>query len=114
MLTCVAYDEGLATRVRELLANRPGVAERKMFGGVGFTIDGNIAVGIRDEDLIVRLPPDESEAAAAADHVRPMTMKGRGSIRGWLLVGPEATTEENALARWVERAAGYASSLPRK
>jgi TfoX/Sxy family transcriptional regulator of competence genes len=110
----VAYDEDLAERVRALVAERPGVEERRMFGGVGFTIGGNIAVGIRDDELIVRLPPGESEAALAEEHVVPMTMKGRGAIRGWLLVGPEATADDAALARWVERGAGYASSLPPK
>jgi TfoX/Sxy family transcriptional regulator of competence genes len=110
----MAYDERLAGRVRELVADRPGVEERKMFGGVGFTVRGNIAVGIRDGDLIVRVPPDESEAALAEEHVRPMTMRGRGSIRGWLLVGAEATAEATELARWVERGFDHALSLPPK
>lgn len=85
-----------------------------MFGGIGFTIGGNVAVGVRDDDLIVRLPADESDAATADEHVRPMTMRGRGAIRGWLLVGPGATAEDADLARWVERAASHAASLPPK
>lgn len=110
----MAYDERLAARVRDLLAERPGVAERKMFGGVGFTVNGNIAVGVQREDLIVRVPADESDEAAAREHVRRMAMRNRGEIRGWLLVGPEATADDAELARWVDRGFGHASSLPAK
>jgi TfoX/Sxy family transcriptional regulator of competence genes len=110
----MAYDGTLVERIRLLIAGRPGVEERRMFGGFGFTIGGNIAVGVRDDDLIVRLPPEESEAALAEADVRPMTMAGRGAIRGWILVRPGATSEDADLARWVERAATFASSLPAK
>jgi TfoX/Sxy family transcriptional regulator of competence genes len=110
----MAHDEHLAARVRELLAGRAGVAERKMFGGVGFTVDGNVAVGIQGDELIVRIPADEAEEATAGQHVRPMTMRNRGEIRGWILVGPEGTADDADLARWVERAFEHASSLPPK
>jgi TfoX/Sxy family transcriptional regulator of competence genes len=110
----MAYDERLAARVRELIARRRGVAERRMFGGIGFTVNGNIAVGVQGEDLIVRVPVDESDEATAHEHVRLMTMRNRGEIRGWLLVAREATADDADLARWVERGFEHASSLPRK
>lgn len=108
------YDERLAARVRGLMAGRPGVEERKMFGGVGFTVGGNVAVAVQRDDLIVRVPAAESDEAVAHEHVRPMTMRNRGAIRGWLLVAPEATADDADLARWVERGFEHASSLPAK
>jgi TfoX/Sxy family transcriptional regulator of competence genes len=110
----MAYDERLAARIRELLALRPGIAERKMFGGVGFTVNGNVAVGVRGEELIVRIPAVESDEATAHEHVHLMTMRNRGEIRGWLLVGPAATARDADLARWVERGFQHAASLPPK
>jgi TfoX/Sxy family transcriptional regulator of competence genes len=59
----MAYDEGLATRVREVLGDRPGLAERKMFGGLAFLVHGNMACGVRGEDLIVRVAAEDAEAA---------------------------------------------------
>ena len=58
----MAYDEGLATRVREILGDRPGVAEKQMFGGLAFLVQGNMACGVRGEDLIVRLAADAAES----------------------------------------------------
>ena len=109
----MAYDEGLAERVREALGQRPGVTAKKMFGGIAFMLDGNMAVGVLGDDLMVRVPPAEAEELLGGAHVRPMDMTGR-PMRGWLLVGPEATAEDSDLERWVARGTEYASSLPAK
>ena len=61
----MAYDEGLATRVREVLGDRPGLAERQMFGGLAFLLHGNMACGVRADDLIVRVAADDAETAMA-------------------------------------------------
>ena len=67
----MAYDEGLATRVREVLGDRPGLVEKQMFGGLAFLVHGNMACGVRGEDLIVRVAADTAEAALAEPGVRP-------------------------------------------
>lgn len=109
----MAYDEELAERVRDLLSLRADVSERRMFGGIAFMIAGHMACGVHADDLIVRLDRDESERALAEPNVRVFDMTGR-PMKGWLLVGPEATATDDGLAGWVEAGADYAASLPAK
>jgi hypothetical protein len=109
----VAYDEALAHRTRELLSARPDVSERKMFGGIGFMVAGNMAVGVIGEDLIVRLDPSDAEQALGEPGVREFDFTGR-PMKGWLFVGPEATNEDEAFAGWVDAGADFAASLPEK
>jgi TfoX/Sxy family transcriptional regulator of competence genes len=109
----VAYDEALADRVRELISPRADVAELKMFGGIGFTIAGNMAVGVIGDDLIVRLDPGDAEKALAEEGVREFDFTGR-PMKGWIFVGADRTAEDNGLAEWVEAGADFAASLPPK
>ncbi|MDX6582599.1 MAG: hypothetical protein QOI10_1783 [Solirubrobacterales bacterium] len=110
----MAYDEALAERVRELLAPREAVTERKMFGGIGFMVGGNMACGgSSGGDLIVRLGPEEYEQALLEPHVRTFDMTGR-TMRGWILVAPEAVAADEDLAGWVDAGADFAASLPPK
>jgi TfoX/Sxy family transcriptional regulator of competence genes len=109
----MAYDEALANRIRELISARADVKELKMFGGVGFTIAGNMAVGVIEEDLIVRLDPADAEKALDEDGVREFDFSGR-PMKGWIFVSPERTSDENRLTEWVEAGADYAASLPPK
>ena len=108
----MAYDEHLAQRARDLL-DRPDVDERKMFGGVGYLIAGNMSVGVIGDDLIVRVDPDDAEALLAQPGVRPFDFTGR-PMKGWLFVAPDATAEDDDLERWVRRGEEFASSLPPK
>ena len=109
----MAYDEQLAGRVRELIGARTGVSERKMFGGIGFMIGGNMAVGVIGEDLIVRLDPADAEEALAEEGVREFDFTGR-PMKGWIFVGPEAAAEDQSFAGWVDAGADFATSLPSK
>jgi TfoX/Sxy family transcriptional regulator of competence genes len=106
------FDDQLAQRTRALL-DRVDVDERRMFGGIGFLIAGNMCCGVIGEDLIVRLDPDEAAEVAGEDGARPFDFTGR-PMKGWLYVGPEATGEDADLERWVRRAEAYAASLPPK
>ena len=109
----MAYDEDLADRVREQLASEPAVAEKAMFGGLAFLLEGNMAVGISGDDLMVRVGPDASDDALARPHTRPFDMTGR-PMKGWILVAPEGVAGERDLAAWVARGADFARSLPAK
>ena len=109
----MAYDEGLATRVRDVLGNRPGLVEKTMFGGLAFLVRGNMACGVRGDDLMVRVSPEVADAALAEPGVRPFDMTGR-PMKGWLLVTPDGHAEDDDLRRWVGRGLAYASSLPPK
>ena len=110
-MTAVAYDEGLAERLRAELGG--GVVEKKMFGGLAFLLGGNMAVGVLGEELLVRLDPEHYDACASEAGAHPFVMGGRTS-KGWLLVAPDAIAEDRALQTWVARGTSYASSLPPK
>ena len=110
----MAYDEGLAHRIQTLLDGRSDVDERKMFGGVGYLIAGNMACGVSGEDLIVRVDKEESDALIESERgARRFDMTGR-PMRGWILVAPEVTADDGELERWVRRGERFAASLPPK
>jgi TfoX/Sxy family transcriptional regulator of competence genes len=109
----MAYDEALADRIRELLAARADVSERKMFGGIAFMLAGNMACGVLGEELIVRLGEDESDKALAEDGVRPFDFTGK-PMKNIVYVSPERTSDDAGLAEWVETGADFAASLPPK
>lgn len=109
----MAFDEALADRVREVLAARSELSERKMFGGIAFMLDGNMAVGIVGDDLMVRLDPADAEQALAEPHTRPMDFTGK-PMKNMVYVDAEGTASDESLASWVEAGADFASSLPPK
>lgn len=109
----MAYDEELAERIRELIAHRGDVAEKKMFGGLAFLVGGNMAVAASGQGgLLVRCDPAESASHIAAG-AEPMIMRGK-PMSGWLRVAGDAVTSDNDLGRWVDVGEAYASSLPPK
>ena len=109
----MAYDEGLAQRIREALADAAGLSERRMFGGIAFMLHGNMAVGISGDELMVRVGPEAYDAALAQPHARVFDMTGR-VMRGWVVVAAEGIADDAALTDWVQQGAGYARSLPPK
>jgi TfoX/Sxy family transcriptional regulator of competence genes len=110
----VAYDEELAARIRELVADERKVAEKKMFGGLAFLLGGNMAVAASGQGgLLVRVDPAESDALIASTNARPMEMRGR-TMTGWLRVDAEDVRTKRELSRWVQRGTMYARSLPSK
>jgi hypothetical protein len=110
----VAYDEDLANRIRELMADEAGVTEQRMFGGLAFLIGGNMSVAASGQGgLMVRVDPGETEALAAKPHAGPFEMRGR-SMKGWLRVDPEGVRTKRGLEPWVRRGVAYARSLPPK
>jgi TfoX N-terminal domain len=110
----VAFDEGLAERIRALLEARPDLGEQLMFGGIAFMVGGNMCCGVNGDDLVVRLDPDRADELLESEAgVRPFDMTGR-PMRGWILVGAEGVSTDPRLERWVARGAAFARSLPPK
>lgn len=109
----MAYDEGLAQRVREQLDGRPGLTEKKMFGGLAFLLRGNMCVGVIGDDLVVRLDPEEYDEALAKPGARLFDFTGR-PMKGWLVAGGEAIEDDDALSGWIGAATRFAGSLPAK
>jgi TfoX/Sxy family transcriptional regulator of competence genes len=106
----VAYDDALAQRVRNRMADEPGVSEKKMFGGLAFLTAGNMTVGVHGDDLIARIDPGTMDAALAEPGVRPFDMTGR-PMKGWILVASDGLTDQE-LERWIGRALRYVGTLP--
>lgn len=110
----MAYDEDLAARLRQLLADEPDVTEMKMFGGLAFLVGGNMAVAASGQGgVLVRVDPSSSEALLKRTKAQPMEMRGREMV-GWLRVDCVDVRTKRQLLGWVERGVGYARSLPPK
>ncbi|BBY67055.1 TfoX/Sxy family protein [Mycolicibacterium helvum] len=110
----MAYDEDLVNRLRELLAAERGIDEKRMFGGLAFLINGNMAVAASGGGgLMVRVPPEDTAALVARAHVEPMIMAGR-ETRGWIRVEDPGMRTKRQLESWVTRGIDYARSLPPK
>jgi TfoX/Sxy family transcriptional regulator of competence genes len=108
----VAYDEELADRVRAQLDDEPGLTERKMFGGIAWMLEGNMAVGLMQTGLLVRLG-DQVDAALEEPHTtRPMM--GERPMKGMVVVAPEGLETDEQLAAWIARGSDVARSLPPK
>src|SRR6476620_2866081 len=98
----MAFDESLAARIREVLARKRGVEEKKMFGCICFLLNGNALAGVWKNRLIARLGPDEGDSARREPHVRAFDITGR-PMRNWVAVEPQGV-EDAHLKEWIERA----------
>ena len=106
----MAFDEGLADRIRAVLESRSDVDERRMFGGICFLVAGKMACGVMGDDLLVRVEPTDVAALESSPGVRRADMKGR-PMKGWLLVAPEVTADDGDLGNWVRRGEARASAV---
>ena len=109
----MAYDEGLAQRVREAVVGHPGVDEKEMFGGIAFMLHGNMWCGVAGDDLMLRVGPDRYQLAVAREHARPMDFTGR-PMKGMVYVAADGVEADEALADWLELAGEFVRSLPAK
>jgi len=110
----MAYDEELAERIRMIVQGEPGLSEKRMFGGLAFLVNGNMAVSASGQGgLMVRVDPAGTEALLDEPKVRRMEMRGR-QMDGWLRVDTTMVDEHEALRAWVRRGVDHARSLPAK
>jgi TfoX/Sxy family transcriptional regulator of competence genes len=109
----VAYDEGLAERIRGVLDERSDVTERTMFGGLAFMVRGHMCVGIVKGELMVRVGPETYDELVERPHARRMDFTGR-PMTGFLFVAPPGFERDADLERWVAHGLRYAASLPAK
>ena len=107
------YDEDLADRLRALLAGRPEVREQKMFGGLCFMLNGNMACGILGSEMVVRVGRENLEHALSQPHSRPFDMTGR-PMRSFVYVAAEGLATKEGLEEWAGKGITYAAALPPK
>ncbi len=109
----MAYDKKLAQRVRNLLHEEPGYSEKKMFGGVCYLLHGNMACGIIEGDLIVRIGPKGYQSALKLPHTRKLDITGR-DMKGWVMVSRQGHDSNQNLAQWVKKGMEFSRTLPPK
>jgi TfoX/Sxy family transcriptional regulator of competence genes len=109
----MAYNEELAGRLRLKLKGHPGIVEKKMFGGVGYLLNGNMTCGVYKDDLIVRLGAKDFEAALKKPNVRVFDITGR-PMKGWILVQKKGLASHKALQGWIDKSLEMAAALPPK
>jgi hypothetical protein len=110
----MAYDTELADRMRFLIGTEPGISERKIFGGIAFLVNGNMAITASGRGgALARVDPGETEALVAREHVTRAVMGGR-EMQGWVRVDPEELDGDDELASWIGRSLAFARQLPPK
>ena len=110
----MAYDEYLANRIRDLLADEDAITEKKMFGGLAFLLHANMAVSAsRDGGLLIRIDPADTDETLARPHAARMEMGGR-AMDGWITVAPAGLKTERELAAWVKQSLDFVKTLPSK
>ena len=109
----MVFDETLAARIRDILALKKNIEEKKMFGCVCFFLNGNALVGVWKDRLIARLGPDEGEAALLEPHVRAFDITGR-PMKKWVAVEPKGVEDDGQLKDWIERAVKFVGKMPAK
>lgn len=109
----MAYDEGVAERLREIFEDRDDVVEKKMFGGIAFMHRGNMCCGIVGDVLMARVGPDSYQSGLARPHAREMDFTGK-SLKGFVYVDPAGFAEDDELRDWVSLCENFTRSLPAK
>lgn len=109
----MAYDEGVAERLRDIFAGQPDITEKKMFGGIAFMHAGNMCCGIVNDVLMARVGPENYEKALGRQHAREMDFTGR-SMKGFVYVDPTGIAKDRQLRQWIDLCMQFTSSLPAK
>lgn len=109
----MAYSESLALRIRQALGKQRGIIEKKLFGGVGFLLHGNLLVCVWKSSLIVRLGPEQGARALLEPHVGEFDVTGK-PMKGWVMVDPDGLDSDEELGKWIRLAMEFVETLPRK
>ena len=109
----MAYDEGLAERLREIFAGQNDIVEKRMFGGFAFMWHGNMCCGIVSDTLMARVGPEQYMAALKRPFAREMDFTGK-PMKGYVYVGPAGLEDDEALALWVKLCQNFVATLPAK
>ena len=109
----MSFDELLAQKIQDLISSRPDFEAKKLFGGIGFMLNGNMACGVYQRYLIVRVGPDAYADVLGKPHTRPFDITGR-PMTGWVLVDPEGIAADEQLRSWVQMGIDFSLTLPAK
>jgi TfoX/Sxy family transcriptional regulator of competence genes len=105
--------DDLAERIRELIGGHPHGAEIRMFGGICFTLNGNMMVGtMKDGELLARVGDAQEAAALQRPGARRMNFTGR-EMKGFIMVAADAL-DDDALREWISMATAFVGPMPAK
>ena len=107
------FDETIAQRIRDILAEACPAKERRMFGGLAFMVNGHMCCGVVGEEIVVRVGAEEHDEALSQPHARAMDFTGR-PMKGFVYVGPAGYLNKAALKMWIQRGLNFVMSLPPK
>ncbi|HBR68047.1 MAG TPA: RNA methyltransferase [Rhodospirillaceae bacterium] len=107
------YDPGLAQRLEDFLEDKKGFQQKKMFGGIGWLLNGNMCVGVYKDWLIIRVGEEKAASIFKKKHVKPMDITGK-PMKGWAMVAPKGYESDSDLAGFVDLATGFVKKLPPK
>lgn len=107
----MAYDEGLAERLRDQFRGQMGIEEKKMFGGLCFMVANHMCLGVMGETVMARVGPEKYEECLQKPHAREMDFTGR-AMKGMIYVSPDGLQEEDDLAYWVGVCQDFVDTLP--
>jgi len=109
----MAYDEKLAERLSDLIKSRKGFAQKKMFGGVAFLLNGNMCFGVHKDMLVLRMDEASAESAIERKHTKPFDITGR-KMKGWVMVEKDGIKGKENLKNWTDKAVKFVKTLPKK
>lgn len=109
----MAYDKGVAQRVREVVEARPDVVERRFFGGLAFMLNGHVCIVVVGHELAVRVGARQYPKCLRLPHARPMDFTGK-PLTGFLYVDEKGFESDADLLAWIERGVTFVSGLPPK
>ena len=109
----MAFDEGVAERLREIFAERMDIVEKKMFGGIAFMHSGNMCCGVVNDVLMARIGANQYEQTLRLPFAREMDFTGK-PLTGFVYVDPPGFAEEQDLLGWVALCEKFTGSLPPK
>lgn len=107
------YDSGLAERLFDIVGGRSGFEEKKMFGGIGWLLNGNMCVGVYKDWLIIRVGEKTAAGIFKKKHVKPMDITGK-PMKGWAMVAPEGYEADDELKKFIDLAVNFVKTLPAK
>jgi len=109
----MAYNEKLAEKLNIFIKGKKGFVAMRMFGGIGFLLNGNMCFGVHQDYLIIRMGPDEGEKALKQKCTKPFDNTGR-PMKGWIMVESSATKTSAQLQKWIQGAITFVKTLPSK
>jgi TfoX/Sxy family transcriptional regulator of competence genes len=109
----MGYNQDLEDKIDRLIDRIGEITKKKIFGGIGYLINGNMCFGIHKESLVLRTSPEKAEELMRSEYVTPFDITGK-PMKGWVLVSPDVLETEDELLEMLTLGVSFAETLPKK